>query len=301
MSDRIAIIGAGRIGLALGTALHRSGEAERLVYYGRSMEPPPHPIFDAASAPPGDDDEGGEPTVEYRIWPAPLPGGTTIVLLAVPDTALAEVAHDLALTGPAPGGCAALHLAGALTADVLAPLHSAGYAVGSIHPLQAVADPWLAADRLFDITFALAGEPAAIAAGRRIADALAGRTIVIPPAHRPVYHAAAVTASNGLVAVLAGAVRMLAQAGVGESDAVEALLPLVRGTLDNLQNLGVRGALTGPIVRGDVDTVRLHLARLSPADRALYCALGAELLRLARAAGLDDERARDIDELLAGG
>lgn len=299
MSERVAIIGAGRMGLALGAALYRSGDAERVVFYGRSLEPPPHPVFDAAQAEESGADD--EPNVEYRLWPAPLPTGTTVVLLAVPDAALAEVAHDLAMTGPAPPGCAALHLAGALTADVLAPLHAAGYAVGSMHPLQAVADPWLAADRLADITYALAGEPAAVAAGRRLAEILDGNTVVVAPNLRPVYHAAAVLASNGLVALLAAAVRLFGRVGISEADAVQALVPLVRGTLDNLQNLGVRGALTGPLVRGDIDTVRLHLARLSPEDRALYCALGTELLRLARAAGLDERRARELDALLAGG
>lgn len=302
MNERLAIIGAGRMGLALGAALHKSAVADRIVFYGRAIEPPPHPIFDPEFAESVSVDDGDdEPVIEYRIWPAPLPAGTTVALLAVPDAALAEVAHDLAFAGPAPPGCAALHLAGALTAEVLAPLHGVGYAVGSFHPLQAVADPWLAIDRLFGISFALAGEPAAIAAGRRLADALAGHTLIVPPNMRPAYHAAAVMASNGLVAVLAGAVRLLDQVGIPEGDAAQALIPLVRGTLDNLEKLGVRGALTGPIVRGDADTVRLHLARLSPADRTLYCALGLELLRLARAAGLDEERAGELEALLAGG
>ena len=145
MNERVAIIGTGRMGLALGAAPARSGAAERIVFYGRAIEPPPHPVFDAAAHRESDDDE---PLIEYRIWPAPLPAGTTVVLLAVPDQALPEVAYDLARMGPGPGGCAALHLAGALTAEVLTPLHEAGYAVGSIHPLQAVADPWLAADRM---------------------------------------------------------------------------------------------------------------------------------------------------------
>lgn len=304
MSEQLAIIGTGRMGLALGAALHKSDMAERIVFYGRAVEPPPHPLFDlittTASRDEDEEDDGDRTAVEYRIWPAPLRPGTTIALLAVADTALPEVAHDLAFAGAAPGGCAAMHLAGALTADVLAPLHGAGYAVGSIHPLQAVADPWLATDRLFGISFALGGEPAAISAGRRIVDALAGHALVIAPHARPLYHAAAVLASNGLVAVLAGAVRLLDQAGISEGDAAQALIPLVRGTLDNLENLGVRGALTGPVVRGDLDTVRLHLARLSPEDRTLYCALGLELLRLSRAAGLDEERAGELEALLAG-
>jgi predicted short-subunit dehydrogenase-like oxidoreductase (DUF2520 family) len=297
VSERIAVIGAGRVGLALGAALQTTGAADRVVFYGRSLEPPPHPIFDIA-APPGDD---AEAPVEYRIWPAPLPAGTTVALLAVPDDALAEVAHDLARTGTAPTGCAALHHAGALTADVLAPLHAAGYAVGSMHPLLAIADPWIAAERLSGVTYALAGEPAAVAAGRRLADALGGFSVVVPATMRPLYHAAAVLASNGLVAVLAAAVRLFAQVGISEPEAVQGLVPLVRGTLDNLENFGVRGALTGPVVRGDVDTVRLHLARLSAEDRLLYCALGNELLRLARAAGLDERRAHELDALLTGG
>lgn len=298
MNERVAIIGTGRMGLALGTALHRSGAVERTIFFGRALEPPPHPVFDTASAQDGEE-EG--PAVEYRIWPAPLPMGVTVALLAVPDRALAEVAHDLAHIGAAPAGCAALHLAGALTAEVLAPLYEAGYSVGSIHPLQAVADPWLAADRLAGVTFALAGEPAAITAGRRIADALGGYTIVVPPAMRPLYHAGAVLASNGLVAVLSAAVRIFDQVGIPEGEAVQALVPLIRGTLDNLENLGVRGALTGPVGRGDVDTVRLHLGRLSGQERALYCALGLELLGLARAAGLDAERAAGMEALLTGG
>src|SRR5690606_38424403 len=132
-------------------------------------------------------------------------------------------------------------------------------------------------------------------------DALGGYTVLVPPAMRPLYHAAAVLASNGLVAVLSAAVRVFDEVGIPEGEAVQALLPLVRGTLDNLENLGVRGALTGPVGRGDVDTVRLHLARLSGQDRALYCALGMELLRLSRAAGLDPQRAAGLEAPLSGG
>ncbi|MBI4410432.1 MAG: DUF2520 domain-containing protein [Gemmatimonadetes bacterium] len=287
MSEQIVIVGPGRMGLALGAALHQAGEVERLIYHGRTLEPPPHPLFDP---------EGG---AEYRLGPHPVPAGTTIVILAVPDQALAEVAHDLALVATAPPGCVALHLAGALSADVLTPLHSAGYAIGSLHPLQTVADRWSGGDRLFGAAFALAGEPAAIAAGRRLVSALGGRTLLIPPALRPVYHAAAVLASNSLVALAAAAARLLGQAGVAEDDAVPSILPLVRGTLDNLEHLGAPAALTGPIARGDLDTVRLHLARLSREDRALYCALGLETLRLARAVGLDEDKAAELESLLS--
>jgi predicted short-subunit dehydrogenase-like oxidoreductase (DUF2520 family) len=275
------------MGLALGTALVQAGAVDRLIYYGRSLEPPPHPIF-----------EPGTLTAEYRVGPHPVPAGITIVILAVPDSALAEVAYDLAQAGAPPLGCAVFHLSGALSTEVLAPLHAGGYAVGSIHPMQAVADPWLSGDRLMGAAFAVAGEPAAIAAARRLIDALSGRALVVPPARRPVYHAAAVVASNYLLALVSFAVRLMAQAGLSEEEAVPALLPLIRGTLDNLEKLGVPAALTGPIPRGDIDTIRLHLARLSEEDRLLYCALGRELLHLSRLAGLDEQRAGEIEALL---
>jgi predicted short-subunit dehydrogenase-like oxidoreductase (DUF2520 family) len=293
LSESIVIQGPGRMGLALGAALRRSGAVDRLIFQGRSLDPPPHPIFEAAQ------DEA--PGAEYRAGLVSPPGDTTVLILAVPDSTLSEVAWDLANAGPAPPGCAALHLSGALSTDVLTPLHAAGYAVGSLHPLQTVADPWLSSDRLTGIAFAVAGEPAAARAAHRIVNALDGQALVIPPSLRPLYHAAAVTASNYLVAILSAATRLLAQAGAPADQALSALLPLVRGTLDNLEHLGVPAALTGPIARGDADTVRLHLARLSPDDRVLYCALGREVLGLARHAGLDGRKADEIAELLGHG
>jgi predicted short-subunit dehydrogenase-like oxidoreductase (DUF2520 family) len=290
--DNIVIIGPGRMGLALGSALRQVDAVDRLTYFGRGIEPPPHPLFDPH---PDNEHRAG---AGYQPLPALPPLGTTIVILAVPDAALNEVVHDLAMMGPAPAGCVALHLSGALSTDALEPLHHRGYAVGSMHPLMAVADPWFAGDRLVGAAFAMTGEPVAIMAARRVVAELGGTPLPIASAQRPLYHAAAVMASNYLVALTGAAVRMLGEAGVDPEDAVRALIPLLRGTLDNIAQLGVPSAVTGPIARGDVDTVRLHLARLSPEDRVLYSGLGKELLRLARQAGLDETRAAEIESLL---
>ena len=136
-------------------------------------------------------------------------------------------------------------------------------------------------------------------AARRLANALGGSTLVIPPSMRPVYHAATVLASSYLVALAAVAARTLGRTGMPEQDALGALLPLMQGTLENVRQLGIPASLTGPIAQGDTDAVRLHLARLSPGERVLYCDLGRELLELARAAGLDPARADEIGDLLA--
>lgn len=286
MTDRLAVIGPGRMGLALGGALHQAGALEHLTYLGRAMEAPPHPLFD-------------DPDIDYRSGVAPPDEGTSILILAVPDDALHRVANELAHAGPAPAGCVALHLSGALSTDVLAPLHGPGYALGSVHPLQTVADPWSGAERLRGCAYAIAGEPAALMAARRLVTALDGRPLVIPPALRAVYHASAVLASNYVLAAAAAVARTLSEAGIEEDEAVQAVLPLMRGTMDNMEQLGLSAALTGPVARGDVDTVRLHLSRLSQRERRLYSAVGLETVQLARATGLDPSRADTLESLLS--
>ncbi len=285
MSDHLTIVGPGRMGLALGGALSQAGALDGLTYLGRSAEPPPHPIFDGVAG--------------YAMGYGPVSEETTVLVLAVPDDTLHEVANEVARVGPARGGCVVLHLSGALSTDVLTPLHVAGYTVGSLHPLQTVADPWSGADRLRGCAYAIAGEPGALTAARRLVSALGGRPLVIPPALRPLYHAAAVFASNYVLAAAAAVARTLAEAGISEEDAVAAALPLMRGTMDNVEQLGLGAALTGPVVRGDVDTVRLHLSRLSPEERRLYSALGLETVRLARAVGLDPAQADALETLLS--
>lgn len=271
------------MGLAIGGALLDSGALDTLIYFGRTATPP------------------AGLRGEYRTLPAAIPADTTIVLLAVPDSAIPHVASTLADAGPAPVNCAALHLAGAAGVAVLAPLAAAGYATGSMHPLQTVAGAG-GPDRLRDgVAFAIDGDPAAVDAARRIATALRGIPLTIEPALRPLYHAAAVMVSNYTIALLHVGARLLAESGVSANEAVDALLPLLRGTVRNVGELGLDRAITGPIARGDTDTVRLHLAHLSGRDRMLYCGLGLEMLELAREAGLAPDRARRIELLLTNG
>jgi predicted short-subunit dehydrogenase-like oxidoreductase (DUF2520 family) len=114
---------------------------------------------------------------------------------------------------------------------------------------------------------------------------------------RPLYHAAAVVASNYLPVLLALAARLLVHAGVDEDDAVPALLPLMRGTLDNVAELGIGPALTGPVARGDIETVRLHLRMLPEREARLYRDLGREAVALAEARGLGADLVAALREL----
>jgi predicted short-subunit dehydrogenase-like oxidoreductase (DUF2520 family) len=197
--------------------------------------------------------------------------GVDLVVLATPDAAIAEVAQQVR---PRPGVVVA-HLSGAAGLEVLAP-HERRAAV---HPLMALPTAEVGARRLRGGWFAVAGDPVAT----EVVAALGGRAFVVDDADRPAYHAAAVVASNHVVALLGQVERLAAAVGVP----FEAYLDLVAATLDNVRDLGPGAALTGPAARGDEDTIRAHMAALPPAEREAYAALADAARRLAA-----DHRAR---------
>lgn len=285
MSENLFIVGPGRMGLALGYALWQTDTVESLIYCGRRPEPPSHPLFIQGNA-------------RYVFGLERPPEDVTSVILAVPDDTLTEIAMAVAGHGEAPGGASAFHLSGALGTDPLAPLHARGYSVGTLHPFQTVAHPITGADLLPGSYFALSGQPRALSAARRILNALGSPWVTVPVAQRPHYHVAGVFASNYLLALLAIAARYLTRAGVSDSEAVDMLLPLARGTLRNLEELGAPQALTGPVVRGDEETIHLHLRMLEGRDRELYGDLGRELLASLRPPDMDDDRAVELADLL---
>ena len=284
MSERLFFVGPGRAGLALGYALWQTEALEALTYCGRQPEPPSHPLFIQGNA-------------RYVFGLEAPEEGTTAVFLSVPDELLPEISMVLAAHGRAPSGCVAFHLSGALGTDPLAPLVERGYAVGTLHPLQSLADSVRGAELLPGSCFALSGEPPAMATGRRLLHHLGSPAVTVPVARRPLYHAAAVMASNFMTGLVSAASRLMVAAGVDEEDALGAILPLTRGSLENLEEMGPGRALTGPVARGDVETVRLHLRALEPRERSLYAAMGREILALAREAGLEDEVADELHQL----
>lgn len=257
--------------------------------------------------------------VEGRSWRRDLPAAVAgkpdaLVFLAVPDQHVREIAEGAAGLG-LPRGTAFVHVSGALPLSALGPLAAAGHLTGALHPLQSFAAG--APDKAaFEGATAVVAASEAGLEGRlaALARSLGARPRRLEDGQRPLYHAAAVLAAGGLTALAAQACRALEEAGWGPEEALEALVPLMRGVLDNLAREGLGGALTGPVPRGDAETVRAHLAALraigegaggpeaaeEPLPARVYRILGLAALELGETTGLAPEAAALIRAALTG-
>jgi predicted short-subunit dehydrogenase-like oxidoreductase (DUF2520 family) len=265
-----ALVGPGRAGTAVAVALAARGWRPVAVA-GRSV--------DAAST------QGLAARLGVRAVEVAEAGrDADVVIVATPDSAIAGAAHTLAPSLRT--GALVVHLSGASTLHELdgVLLARPGVEVGSLHPLQSLPTAEDGGRRLAGSWCAIDGSPRV----ERIALTLGMRPFRVDAADRVRYHAAACVASNHLVALLGQVERLAAEAGVP----FEAFLPLVRGTLDNVTALHPAAALTGPVARGDDETVARHLDALPADERETYRALVREARRLARARKTELEEAR---------
>src|SRR5437867_3064993 len=222
-----------------------------------------------------------------------------VVILAVRDDAIPPLADALARGGGVRPEHVVLHLSGVQGQEALGSLVPSRAALGSLHPLQTIADPERAPERLKGAWAAVEGMPRAVDAAERLARALGMRPFRLTGKTKAIYHAGAVFASNYFVVVEAVAQRLLRHAGLSEVEAWQALRPLVEGTLENLLHEQPKDALTGPVARGDDATIRRHLASLTKDDALLYRALGRAALELAEKRGMDEATAARVADALA--
>lgn len=279
---RIAVVGAGTVGTAVAVRWLRAGHTITAVA-GRDAT-----VVRAARWLPG-----------VPVLPTgDAPAGADVVVLGAPDDALSDVVASL--EGALADGSWALHLSGARGLDVLEPLERSGVRSLALHPLQTFADVAGAVDALPGAAIAVtARDNEGTALGQELARDLGGRPFVLADADRPLYHAAAVFASNDLVAVSGAALELFTAAGV--PDAATAMHPLQSATLENVRRLGPQQALTGPAVRGDAGTIDRNLGAVASAAPALVPAY-VTLCRVAMdvaGARLPDDRRRAVEEVLA--
>jgi len=277
---RVTIIGAGRMGQGLGLALKRRGYKVVLLNRGpRDVVPP---------------------LVLHQGSRSEATAGAELVLLATPDDAIGGVAAELAAERAISRDQVVLHLSGLLDRTALLPLEESGAGLGSFHPLQSVAEPASAAERLKGAYVGVEGDERALIAAERLANTLRMIPVRIPAEAKPAYHAGAAFVANYTVALVGVAERLARSAGVPDEIASRIYLPLLGGAVANLTSLGPAASLTGAVRRGDVQTLQAHLDALSSADRKLYKTVGRAAVALAREAGLGGDAAARVDAILDG-
>jgi len=267
----VSIVGSGRLGTALAVALSRRGYSIRSLVARRAQK-----ARQAASL--LDVDVQVLAAKQLRsLRPA------DVFLITVPDDQIAGVAAELSsveFTG------VALHTSGALSAAVLAPLRERGWRIGSIHPLMSVSDARDGGAALRGGYWSVEGDQTALRLAKEIVRDLGGKSFSIRSEDKPLYHAAAVMVSGNVTALFDVALEMLVQCGLTRKTARDVLLPLIASTVHNLETMDPAEALTGTFSRGDVETVKRHLAALKKHELAdaleLYRLLGKRSLKLTK-------------------
>jgi len=272
---RVAIVGAGNFGSALALALRRAGYAiEAVIARARDES------LSRASL-------SGESMKKARKLARQVgarassdlsTASAELIWFCVPDSAISGVAKLLANKIEWKGRVA-LHSSGALTSDELAVLRSLGAAVASVHPLMTFVRG--SRPSLAGVPFAVEGDAAAVRLARRVVENVGGHAYSIRQKDKAAYHAWGTFASPLFTALLATTEQVAVLAGVSRKAARRRMIPILQQTLANYAALGAAGGFSGPIVRGDVDTVKrhLHVLRGAPVVREVYVALAGSALR----------------------
>jgi len=252
----IAIIGPGNLGTALAVSLRRAGFAISAVIGPERSSSRARSLAKQVGAVATRDLEGLEADV---VW------------FCVPDSEIARAARGFAVASWK--GRVALHSSGVLTSDELNVLRGKGAAVASVHPLMTFVEGSRPA--LAGVPFAIEGDRRAARAARQIVRQLGGNVYSIRKEDKAAYHAWGTFASPLLTALLATTERIAGAAAVERAQARRRMIPILMQTLANYAQFGAAGGFSGPLVRGDVNTVRRHLRVLAkvPDARRVYRAL----------------------------
>ncbi len=284
----VFIMGAGVVGTALAARLVRAGVPVAGLH-GRQAE-----LSDASSAISGVLSSSGEiPEIVSE---------SDVVIISVRDERIREVAERLVREKRLRKNQVLLHTSGANAAgEILAVARPHVRAVGTLHPLVSFADPRLAVVGMKTVAFGLEGDLLARHLAARLVGLMGARSVVLESRNLALYHAGAVLVSNYVVVLADLGRSLLVEAGVPAAEALPALIPLMTSVVQNLAQVGLPTALTGPVERGDVSSVARHLEVLverAPGLVELYKLMGREALRIALSKGpLDADAVARLGDL----
>ncbi len=280
---KIGFIGAGTVGTALAVLLSRHGYKVVAVASRRQ-----------ASAEKLAGNINGCQVVSNQE----VANASELIFITTPDDAIATVVSQIKW----PKGRNVVHCSGADSTDILEPARRSGAIVGGFHPLQTLASSRQAIENIPGSTFALEAEEPLLTILKDMATALGGRWIRLKAGDKVAYHAAAVFASNYLVTLVKMSADLWQTFAIPTDQATRALLPLIRGTLNNIETIGIPQCLTGPIARGDTGTVNKHLKTLREKAPSLlfpYKELGLQTIPIALAKGrINEKQAVELETIL---
>lgn len=277
---KFGFIGAGKVGFSLGKYL-ADNEMEVVGYYSEFKE-------DALEA-----SKFTMSSVYKNI--EDLVRDSDVLFLTVPDGAIEKVWNQVKKTGIS--GKVVCHCSGALSSKVFSDISELGGFGYSIHPLFAVSDRYNSYKELSNSYFTIEGSPGKIGEIRQIFEKMGNKICIISAKDKVKYHAAAAIASNLVVGLIDLSEKLLMECGFERDEAGDALAPIVWGNIKHILNNGVVGALTGPIERGDADTIKKHLAAISGNDRETYIAVSRQVLEVAKRKNKDRDYSK-IEEIL---
>jgi predicted short-subunit dehydrogenase-like oxidoreductase (DUF2520 family) len=286
---KIAIIGAGKVGTAIGHILQDKGSevtavasrsqeslrrAERFISGYKTRD-----VVDAAKA-------------------------ADLILVTTNDDQIELVCKTIAQEGGVEPGDVVIHCSGAMSINILEAARMKGAGTCAIHPLQSFATIEGAIEQLPGSMFGVTAQEEILPMAREIVDQLGGELIPINDEDKALYHAAACVASNYFVSLIRFAQSICEDIGIANETAFYGLLPLIKGTLANMELQGTTAALTGPIARGDVGPVKEHLAILeskAPDKLKLYLELGKYTTWVALEKGtIDEKKQQELYTILQG-
>jgi predicted short-subunit dehydrogenase-like oxidoreductase (DUF2520 family) len=281
---KIGFIGAGTVGTALAVLFNRKGYeiagASRLHKSGRA------------------DKSGLISNLRIMDSNQAVADAAEIVFITTPDDAIAKVADEVHWRK----GQSVVHCSGADSLDILENARKSGAMVGGFHPLQTFAHVKQAIENTPGSTIALEAKGPLLATLQKMAEDLGCSWIILKAEDKVAYHAAAVFACNYAVTLVKMATDLWKTFSIPKEEAIKALLPLIRGTLHNIETVGIPQCLTGPIARGDKGTIRKHLAEIHKKTPELlfpYKELGLQTIPIALAKGkINKQQARELELIL---
>jgi predicted short-subunit dehydrogenase-like oxidoreductase (DUF2520 family) len=281
---KLGFIGAGTVGTALAVGLSRKG----------------YPIVAVSSRSRASAEKLARLVTGCQVFGSNqgVADSAELVFVTTPDDAIAAVVSQVKWHA----GQSVVHCSGADSADILEPAQKLGAQVGVFHPLQTFASAQQAIENIPGSTFALEAEEPLLGTLQDMATALGGDWVELKASDKVLYHAAAVIACNYTVTLVKLATDLWQTFNVPTQKATKALLPLLRGTLHNIEAVGIPRCLTGPIARGDVGTIRKHLDALektAPSLLSTYRELGLQTIPIAVAKGrINQNQAQELRAIL---